>query len=408
MVTRRLLIVGCMSLTACSAAKFGSSKNDLLSKTSVFGDYTGHINQPGAEGNGISDSRGQVQQPGGGDNAAGNIRQPEENCTANCPSTGRVNQPDGTNDEVDFLLTCSDSRSEDAANFKRAIAENLPVQLLIGNKVCTSDINVIKGVIVKKSFTIADAQKICPPLAPESGTWSNVSLVVDGKAYSSIKGTINVLYALNNDEEPAEQAADELCDRRSSPLVIHVNSDPGNPRPVNLSSQDHGVLFDLLGERANHELVRISWFTNGDYGILTLPDANGRVRGIDELFGNSTVGPDGLFADNGYAALAKFDGTTADGWFQSGTPDGVIDARDPVYEHLRVWMDRNRDGLAQARELAKLPDAGITFIDLRYSSDFAETDRFGNQTLMKSVVGRADNSLDLIFDVWFAYRVGGR
>lgn len=390
-------LAGGLALAGCSAAKFSSNKQELLSKTSAFdyGDYQGQINQPNAEGNGITqpgDASGQVNQPGGGlfDGFG-----------------GFLHQPDGTDDEVDFLLMCSDNKSMFSTNFKRAVADNLPVQLLIDKKICTQDINAIKSLISKKSFSVADASTLCPGLVPEGGHWSNVSLVVDGESVTAARGSITVLYALNNDRQPADEAADDLCDRRSSPLVIHINSDPTNPQPVALTSQGDGIFFDLLGERSGHQAVKISWFTNLDYGLLALPDENGQVTSIDQLFGNSTVGPDGRFADNGYQALAKYDGTTADGYFQVAAADGFIDARDPVYRRLRVWVDENLDGIAQPSELIPLHRERIAAIDLDYSSDYAETDIYGNQTMMKSVVRHFDGSLDLIFDLWFAYQFGG-
>lgn len=419
-VSRFVLAIGAASfLTACNSTKFGTNKDVVLAKSSVFGgEYSGNINQDSAPGNGMAgDAAGTINQPANGGDSRGNVNQPG---FPNIPgmitqpgkgdeTPGRVNQPDGTNDEIDLLLMCSDNKSERSMNFKAALADaNATVKLVIDTKVCTADKNVIKGLVQKKTFTLADAKAICPGAAPAVGTWSNVALDVNGNVQKSVKGTITLLYARNNDDEPMAERADALCDKRSSPLVIHVNSDINNPQPVALSSQADGIDFDLLGARASYEKVRISWFTNREYGLLTLPDSNGRVNGIDELFGNATVGPDGLFSENGYEALAKYDGTTADGMFRTGEADGIIDSRDPVYSRLRVWVDANRDGVAQSRELHSLRRAGVTFIDLDFSNDYAETDQYGNQTLMKSVVGRADGSLDLIFDVWFAYQFGGR
>lgn len=59
--------------------------------------------------------------------------------------------------------------------------------------------------------------------------------------------------------------------------------------------------------------IRSVFFPNQDYALLTLPDSQGRIAGIDQLFGDNTFGPDGAFAANGYAALAKYDGKTSDG-----------------------------------------------------------------------------------------------
>jgi len=139
--------------------------------------------------------------------------------------------------------------------------------------------------------------------------------------------------------------------------------------------------------------VRISWFTNQSYGLLALPDSAGRVTGIDQLFGDRTLGPDGQFADDGYAALSKYDSNA----------DGRIDQRDPVYGRLRVWVDRNYDGIASANELLSLPQADIRYILTTYTTDFSETDQYGNTANRKSYIGRFDGSRDLIFDLWFAY-----
>ncbi|MGZ3723031.1 MAG: hypothetical protein ACXVA9_08885 [Bdellovibrionales bacterium] len=372
-------------LASCTQTKFASEKGELLASQGAF---TTNLSQPGADGNGIKnngDATGNLVQ-GGGD------------------ATGNLHQPDGTDSEIDLLLMCSDRRSGDNANFKRAYDENLPVELLIGTNVCTNNKDEIKAIIQKKKFTLGDAQRLCPALVPASGQWANVTIGIDGVPYNSMRGTITVLYALNTQTDPPSQAADALCDKRSSPLVIHLTSDTSTPQPIALSSQADGVLFDLLGARNNHLPVQISWFTNQDYGLLALPDTNGEVNSIDQLFGDNTVGPDGRFSDNGYAALAKYDGTTSDGAFQVAKPDGIIDRHDPVFSRLRIWVDKNLDGKAQPEELIPLRKARISYIDLKYSTAYAETDQYGNQTLMKSVVGYWDGSLDLIFDLWFAYK----
>ena len=67
----------------------------------------------------------------------------------------------------------------------------------------------------------------------------------------------------------------------------------------------------------------------------------------------------------------------------------------------------NLDGRGDAHEMTSLRRANIAYIDLEYSSDYAETDRYGNETKMKSVVGYNDGSLDLIFDLWFRYNLPG-
>ncbi|MBX3022126.1 MAG: hypothetical protein KF799_10670 [Bdellovibrionales bacterium] len=395
------ILLGTVAMAACSPTKF-STKSAVLAKTSVFAsrnagdEYNGQVNQPSTD----EDSGGVIKQPGS-DGTGGNISQPGSDGAG-----GNVSQPINEEEPVHYTLNdginltrmCSDALSSTETTFKRAVAQNLPMSLLINNKVCTSNASVIKDLVTKKDIiTFGEMAKICPSLNAMSPN-ASVALKLGNSTFPSYGDRIYVAYAMNKGTSPASEVADDLCAEKTSPLVIHLNSDPTRPLPIALSAPEDGVTFDILG---NNMPVRISWFTNNEYGLLALPDSAGRVRNINELFGNATIGPDNKSADDGYAALAKYDGTTEDGRFQSGKADGFIDQRDAVYSRLRVWVDRNHDGIAQPHELKSLRASGITYIDLSYSTEFAETDKHGNETLMKSVVGRSDGSMDLIFDLWF-------
>lgn len=57
--------------------------------------------------------------------------------------------------------------------------------------------------------------------------------------------------------------------------------------------------------------------------------------------------------------------------------DGVIDAKDPVFANLRLWIDANHDGVAQPAELFTLPGLGVYSIALHYVLD-RYTDASGN------------------------------
>lgn len=186
------------------------------------------------------------------------------------------------------------------------------------------------------------------------------------------------------------------CDENSSPLFVDMRDLYQETGSFKLSAPSQGVLFDLLGQNSEpiaHTPVRISWFTTEGMGLIALPDANGEVRGIDQLFGDNTLGPDGEFASHGYAALAKHD---ANG-------DGVITEADPVFSELRLWFDEDHDGSANPNELVSLDDAGLIAIDLNFDGNFSERDQHGNEIKYKSVVQLKDGSLRLMFDVWFKY-----
>ena len=111
----------------------------------------------------------------------------------------------------------------------------------------------------------------------------------------------------------------------------------------------------------------------------------------DRLFGDNTIGPDDNFADNGFAALAKFD----------SNKDKKIDKEDNVYSSLRLWFDYNRNGKAERYELKTLESKKIISIDLDYDPNFYIKDKHGNEIKFMSVVKFKNQKMRPIFDVWF-------
>lgn len=424
--TRNILTLAALAvlLSACSAANFGAQKEATESSTSVFGngDATGSVSQ----GNN-NDSSGTVNQ-GSNNDSSGSINQNGGGTTGTTnPPTGggtpgTVGGVDGTGPITSYFNTpgqnslkiwlfCSTKNSAiatDRTTFKLAFANDLPVQLVINGKLCTSDKNVIKNLVLQDTMTVQQLVAICPSVVPTSGPitpqlytnykdlpYSAISQnATASTAYKQNGGLMPVLWARYAGTPNPVEAADANCDEKESPLVIHISKND-RPKAVDLSSKADGVFFDLLGASNAHKPVRISWFTNDEYYMLALPNKNQMVEGIDELFGNFTTGPDHQFAANGYAALAKYD----------ANHDGKIDKKDPIFSQLRLWQDSNRDGIGQASELQPLSKFDVDYIDLDYSTKFAETDQYGNQTLMKSVVRYNSGAMDLIFDLWFAYRL---
>lgn len=201
------------------------------------------------------------------------------------------------------------------------------------------------------------------------------------------------------------RSLDVACDEKASPLVVHFNADFEKAEPLVLTSPAQGVLFDILGVNSfpkAHSKKQISWHRSSQYYYLTLPRADGKVTGINELFGDNSKGPDGQFAADGYAALAKYDGIPAKN-AKIKTADGYITKDDEVFERLRLWSDRNFDGIATRDELIPLSAMGVEVIDLNFDASYSETDRYGNQTMYKSVVKTKDGRLHLLFDIWFRY-----
>jgi len=184
------------------------------------------------------------------------------------------------------------------------------------------------------------------------------------------------------------------CEHRASPLIVHVNPNHDTPKYVELSSIDEGILYDILGANAEprpYTKRQISWLNSTQYMFLVKPNRRGMVAGVDQMFGDNTKLPDGSFEANGFKALAYYDSNM----------DGMINSRDSVYDELRLWHDKNYDGVGTPDEMHKLSTMKVKAIDLGYDASFYEQDAHGNETVYKSVIQYHDGSLDLVFDLWF-------
>lgn len=161
-------------------------------------------------------------------------------------------------------------------------------------------------------------------------------------------------------EEPCSQAG---C---SSPIVIDTEG-----TGFHLTSAAEGVRFDFYG---TGKPVQIAWTAKGSSnGWLALP-RNGVVSSAQDLFGNLT--PQEIVKDhpaNGFRALAVYDQPD-----HGGDGNGTIDAHDAIWEKLRVWIDRNHDGISQPGELHSLEAVGVEKISLHYQAS-PMVDRYGNQ-----------------------------
>lgn len=150
-----------------------------------------------------------------------------------------------------------------------------------------------------------------------------------------------------------------------SPIVLDLNGDG-----FRLTDAAGGVAFDLAGTGRPQ---RLGWTALGsDDAWLALDrNENGQIDDGGELFGNYTMQPTSS-EPNGFIALAVFDEPG-----EGGNGDSRIDVNDSVFEWLRLWQDKNHDGISQPPELLRLSKARVKALALNYSvSDLV--DEHGN------------------------------
>jgi hypothetical protein len=166
---------------------------------------------------------------------------------------------------------------------------------------------------------------------------------------------------------------------------------PATPIVVDVLGQGFHFTGMAVGVKFtfNGSLLQTSW-TDARYSNAWLAldrNGNGVIDDASELFGELTPQPSSLHP-NGYKALAVFDDPR-----YGGNGNGRIDPGDAVYPLLRLWIDRNHDGVSQPDELLSLAEAGIFAIGL----DYVESDRmdqFGNSFRFRAPIwdeyGRTD------------------
>ena len=151
-----------------------------------------------------------------------------------------------------------------------------------------------------------------------------------------------------------------------SPIVIDINGDG-----IKLTDAVAGVQFDLNGDGIKEHLGWTSAAADDAWLALDRDD-NGTIDKGAELFGDFTPQPESD-NKNGFLALAEFD-KAANG----GNSDGLLDQQDAVFSRLRLWQDKNHNGISEPEELHTLSSLNVLSLDLEFKES-KRVDEFGNE-----------------------------
>lgn len=168
----------------------------------------------------------------------------------------------------------------------------------------------------------------------------------------------------------------------STPVLVDVAGDG-----LRLTNVATGVIFDL---QASGAPVRTAWTeSDSDDAWLVLDrDGNGTIDYGSELFGNFTPQPYSPNR-NGFLALAEFDKPV-----NGGNADGLITSADAVFTYLRLWQDKNHNGVSEPAELLLPASVGVEQIDLEYQ-ETRRVDQHGNLFRYRAKINGSRSAWDV-------------
>jgi hypothetical protein len=167
----------------------------------------------------------------------------------------------------------------------------------------------------------------------------------------------------------------------STPIVLDLNGD--GVQTLNISA---GVHFDL---NATGQSIQTGWVGQSDGLLVWDRNEDGKINDGSELFGSATKLDSEHKAANGYEALSILDTNN----------DGVISNSDVNFDQLKVWVDKNADGISQSDEFKTLDSLNITSLDT-HASAVSEKNN-GNWVGLKSSYITTDGQSHEMADVWF-------
>ena len=140
--------------------------------------------------------------------------------------------------------------------------------------------------------------------------------------------------------------------RPRDPLVLDLDGGGITTSGINASRP---ILFDQNGDGIK---TGSGWIGAGEAMVVRDLDGNGVIDSGRELFGDGTVLTNGARAGQtavtGFEALADLD----------SNGDGRFDAQDAHFAEVKLWQDKNQDGISQSDELHTFDELGVQSINV--------------------------------------------
>ena len=208
------------------------------------------------------------------------------------------------------------------------------------------------------------------------------SPVITGEECTTADQGTHVTY-----EGTSHEGCVDLMDCHMSPIILDLDRNG-----FKLTSIADGVSFDLNGDGVPE---RTGWTRAGTNQAFLWLDQNdnGIVDDGTELFGST-------YGANGFDQLAAWDQSHVEDVVYGGNDNGAIDPGDSAWKRLRLWIDRNHDGVSQSNEIFTLDQLGVTSIDLGYKT-LHRKDGNGNEYRYESLAMAGGKHVKAI-DVYFA------
>ncbi len=176
------------------------------------------------------------------------------------------------------------------------------------------------------------------------------------------------------------------------PLIIDFDGDG-----IETVGFDKEIYFDLDN---NGFAEKTAWVGPNDGFLVLDRNGDGRITNGTELFSDQIYLSNGQKSESGFETLAEFD----------SNGDKKIDKKDAVFSDLRVWIDKNQNGISETnatdgkkKELYTLEELGIESISLKFVEPEEEeivTENGVTRTAYSDVTF-ADKKTSHIIENWF-------